>query len=163
MTDEREVIMKRLLYVLTAALAIFASVSCDRYDDGRPSKDLRSEFNRMYPDAFDVEWDWDGTYWEVSFETGSRPDGVEHEAWYDRSGQWIRTSTEMLLSAVPQRIKDYLFADPAYTAASFADNDAEYIETPSGNFYRFDIYSGDRKIEVDVNINGEVTFARYDF
>lgn len=155
--------MRRILVILAAVLAVLTAASCDRYDDGRPAKDVRSEFNRMYPGAFDVEWDWDGTYWEVSFETGSRPNGVEHEAWYDRSGQWVMTSTEMFLSAVPQNVKDFLFADPDYTAASFADNDAEYIESPSGNFYRFDIYDGDRKIEVDVNLNGEVTIARYDF
>ena len=155
--------MKRFFLILAAALTLGMISSCDRYDDGRPEKEVISEFKRMYPEAFDVEWDWDGTYWEVSFETGKRPNGVGHEAWYDRSGKWIMTSTEIALSSVPQKIMNILAAHPDYGTASFTDNEAEYIETPSGNFYRFSLTDGSMKFEVDVNINGEVRFAKYDF
>lgn len=155
--------MKKIMIVMAVAVAALFTASCDKYDDGKPSKDVRNEFNRMYPDAFDIEWEWEGTYWDVSFETGNRPNGIEHEAWYDPQGNWMRTKTEMLLSAVPQMIKDYLNADAEYGTASYADGDVSYIETPSGNFYRFDLMLLGRKIEVDVNTDGEVTFAQYDF
>ena len=117
----------------------------------------------MYPDAFDVEWEWDGKYWEVSFETGSRLNGTEHEAWYDDGGDWLRTKTEIPLSAVPQKIINILAGDMTYGTASYADNDADYIETPSGNFYRFDLRLNGVVVEVDVNVNGEVALARQDF
>ena len=112
-------------------------------------KDVRNEFSKMYPDAFDVEWDWEGTYWDVSFRTGSRPNVTEHEAWYGKTGNWIRTKTEIMLSSVPQQIRDFLAADSDYGTAPFADNDAEYIETPSGNFYRFDLRLNGVVVEVD--------------
>ena len=73
------------------------------------------------------------------------------------------TKTEMLITAVPQQIKDFLSASPDYGTAPYADNDAEFIETPSGNFYRFDLRVNGVVVEVDVNANGEVTFAKYDF
>lgn len=155
--------MKRLIVLFVAVIATLGFVSCDKYEDGRPDKSVRNEFSKMYPDAFDVEWEWEGTHWDVSFETGTRPNGIEHEAWYDDTGNWIRTKTEMLITAVPQQIKDFLAADPTYGTAPYADNDAEFIETPSGNFYRFDLRVNGVVVEVDVNVNGEVTFAKYDF
>lgn len=155
--------MKKMIIAAAAFIAAIAFVSCDRYEDGRPSKDVRSEFARMYPDAFDVEWEWDGMNWDVSFETGKRPNGTEKEAWYDADGNWLRTTTDMMLSAVPQNIKDYLAADPVYGTSPIADNEVEFIETPSGNFCRFELSVEGRRVEVDVNVNGEVTFAKYDF
>ena len=153
--------MKKVLLIV-AALALLVSAACEKYDDGRPSKDVRSEFSRMYPDAWDVEWDYEGTCWEVSFETGKRPNGIEHTALYDKDGGWIRTSTEILLSAVPENIKSYLAASE-FGSARITDNDAEYIETPSGNFYRFDMSAGGERIEVDVNENGDVSRVEYGF
>ena len=155
--------MKKMIIAAAAFIAAIAFVSCDRYEDGRPSKDVRSEFARMYPDAFDVEWEWDGMNWDVSFETGKRPNGTEKEAWYDADGNWLRTTTDMMLSAVPQNIKDYLAADPVYGTSPIADNEVEFIETPSGNFSRFELSVEGRRVEVDVNVNGKVTFAKYDF
>lgn len=155
--------MKKVMKIIMVALAAFAMASCDKYDDGRPDKDLRNEFARMYPDAFDVEWDWEGTHWEVSFETGKRPNGIEHEAWYDKTGKWIRTKTEVLLTSVPQQILDFLAADPDYGSAPFADNDVDFIETPDGDYYCFELKLNGVDVEVTVNVNGEVTFVEYDF
>lgn len=153
--------MKRVLLIV-AAIALLAAAACEKYDDGRPSKDVRSEFSRMYPDAWDVEWDYEGTCWEVSFETGKRPNGIDHTALYGTDGTWISTSTDILLSAVPEDIRNYL-ATSEFGTARIIDNDAEYIETPSGNFYRFDMSAGGERIEVDVNENGDVSLAGYGF
>lgn len=154
--------MKRIMMILTVAVTFLTVMSCDKYEDGRPSKDVRKEFERMYPDARDVEWEYQGAYWEVSFETGSRPDVKEHTAWYDKDANWIQTKTEIFLSEVPQAIKDYLAASE-YGTGQFEDNDAEFYETQSGNFYRFDMRYGGVEMEVDVNENGEVSPAKYGF
>ena len=154
--------MKKLIVIIASLAAALAIVSCDKYEDGKPSKDVRNEFNRMYPSAWDVEWENQGTYWEVSFETGSRPDGTDHKAWYDKSGNWVQTCTEVLLSAVPQSVKDYLMASE-FGTGQFEDNDAEFFETQSGNFYRFDIRMGGREIDVDVTEDGKVSQAVYGF
>lgn len=152
--------MKRWFIVAILCVAVSATFSCDRYDDGRPSKDVRAEFSRMYPDAYDVEWEWTGNGWEVTFDTGNRANPDEHEAYYSTDGSWLMTKTEVLLTAVPENIKEFLALDPEYASASFEDNDAEYIETPSGNFYRFDLVSGGKKIHVDVNADGDVNLVK---
>lgn len=154
--------MKRIIVILALAASFLAAWSCDKYEDGRPSKDIRNEFQRMYPDAWDVEWEYQGSRWEVSFETGKRPEGKEHTAWYDASGGWIMTETEVFLSEVPQQIKAYL-AESEYGSAQFTDNDAEYIMTPAGNYYRFDVRDGKDQFEVDVNEDGQVSLAAYGF
>ena len=156
--------MKRIVAILAMAVAVTVAVSCEKYEDGKPAKSVRTEFSRMYPEAWDVEWDRYGDgKWVVSFETGKRPDGTDHKAWYEADGTWIQTVTDVLLADVPQNIKNYL-QESEYGQAQFEDNDAEYFETHAGDdFYRFDLVMGGRDIEVDVNTNGEVTPARYGY
>ena len=151
--------MKRIMAILAVVAAIAAVSSCDKYDDGRPSKDVRSEFNSMYPDAWDVEWEFNGLYWEVDFETGSRPNGIEHSAWYDKAGNWIQTKTELAYEAVPQKIKDYLAASE-YGSYSLEDYFVDYYQSPTTGFYRFDILMNGREAEVDVAEDGKVALAR---
>lgn len=154
--------MKRLVIIISAAALLMATAACEKYEDGRPSKDVRSEFARMYPDAWDVEWEYQGQMWEVTFETGSRLNGTEHEAWYDMSGSWVRTVTDVFLSSVPQDIRDYLLASE-FGSGQFTDNDADYIQTPDGNYYRFDIRMDGLEIEVDVTESGNVSISVYGF
>lgn len=154
--------MKRIILILAAVAALATTSACDKYDDGRPSKDVRSEFNRMYPDAWDIEWEYNGMYWEVDFETGSRPNGIEHSAWYDASGNWVQTRTAVAMAAVPQNIKDYLAASE-YGNMQFEDYFVDLYETPSGNYYRFDLVVNGRETEVDVTEDGKVSLAGYGY
>lgn len=154
--------MKRLIVIATAMVLLSMTAACEKYEDGRPSKSVRSEFAQMYPDAWDVEWEYQGSVWEVSFETGSRLNGTEHTAWYDMDGKWVRTVTEVYLSSVPQKIRDYLLASE-FGSGQFTDNDADYIQTPDGNYYRFDIRMDGLEIEVDVTESGNVSISVYGF
>lgn len=77
-------------------------------------------------------------------------------------GNWLMTETDVLLSAVPQSVKDALAASEEYGTLAFRDNDAEKYDTPSGVFYRFDLTKDGRELEVDVTAEGSVTAARYD-
>lgn len=147
---------------MAAVAAIVLAAACDRYDDGRPPKDVRSEFDRMYPDAWDIEWDYEGTAWVVDFETGPRPNGVEHTAIFDLSGNWISTETELPLTSVPQKIKDYLAASE-YGDAQYEDYFVDFFETPTGNFYRFEVYLNGGKAEIDVTEDGKVSVAGYGY
>lgn len=154
--------MKKICFMVALA-ALTAFAACEKYEDGKPGKHTRDEFATMYPSAKDVEWDYEQGYWVVSFETGMRPDVKEHEAWYDASGNWVMTKTDVLLTDVPQNIKDALAADPVYGKAPFEDYDADYVQTPSGEFYRFDILMGGREVYVDVSADGTVTLASFPF
>lgn len=152
--------MKKILYVLGAVAIAFVAVMCEKYDDGIPAKSVRNEFKSMYAGAKDVEWEREGAYWKVSFEAGTYPNRVDHEAWYDEAGNWIMTETDLLLSSVPQEIKDFLAADAVYGTATISDNDVEFWQKPDGNFYRFDLRHDGREVEVDVTEDGKVSPAR---
>ncbi len=150
--------MKRIFTLIAITVSLVTMFSCDKFEDGRPSRTAIREFEKMYPDAWDVEWEYEGLYWEVSFETGKRPDGTEHSAWFDESGNWVMTKTEMAYSAVPQKVKDFLAASE-YGTARLEDHWVDFYETPDGNFYRFDILVDGREREVDVTEDGKVSLA----
>lgn len=154
--------MKKILICLAVAMVGVAIMSCEKYEDGRPDRSVIKEFNRMYPDAKDIEWEPEGGYWKVSFETGTAPGRVEREAWYDAAGNWIRTETDMYLSSVPQNIRDFLAASE-YASAVPEDNDVEYVETPDGNYYRFDLRLSGTSVYVDVTEEGKVSQAKFDW
>ncbi len=150
--------MKKIFAILATAAALFTMASCEKFEDGRPAKDLRSEFSRMYPDAWDVEWEYEAGVWEVSFETGKRPNGTEHTAWYDGNGNWIQTKTEFAMVSVPQNIKDFLAASE-YGNSRVDDMVVDYYETPTGNFYRFEIMLNGLEVDIDVTEDGKVSLA----
>lgn len=152
--------MKKIMMIMAIAAAMTA-VACDKYEDGRPSKDVRAEFNNMYPDAKEVEWDHESGYWVVSFETGKAPNRYDHEAWYSADGIWLRTVTEYPLSMVPQGIKD-LLEGSEYGVLPLEDPEVEFFETPDDSFYRFELWQNGREIKVDVHDNGVVEPAQYD-
>lgn len=154
--------MKKTIAMAAVIMTFLMLSACEKYEDGRPEKMTRNEFSQMFPDAKDVEWEREGGCWKVSFETGKGAGRVDHEAWYGLDGSWLRTESEMGLSAVPQYIKDYLEASE-YGSASFEDHDAEYIQTPSGNHYRFDLIHSGVKIYVDVSEDGKVILAKFDW
>lgn len=152
--------MKKIMMILAVAAAMIGAASCEKYEDGRPPKDVRQEFNKMYPDAWDVEWEFDGLYWEVDFETGTRPDGTDRTAWYEVSGDWVKTRTELPLSAVPQKIKDYLAASE-YGSMRLEDNFVDFYETGNESWYVFEIYVDGAETDVAVTENGEVSPVGY--
>ena len=154
--------MKKILALAVMMFTVAATMTfaaCEKYDDGRPSKELRDQFAKMYPDAKDVEWDAEPGYWTVSFETGRGTNRFEHEAWFDVTGNWIQTVTDYSWFIVPQEIKDYL-KNSEYGALPLADNEVDYIENPSGSFYRFELLQNGREINVDVKPSGEVSLAQ---
>ena len=46
--------MKRMITIAAAVMLLVAAGACEKYEDGRPSKDVRTEFARMYPVSKDT-------------------------------------------------------------------------------------------------------------
>lgn len=153
--------MKRFL-ILLAVIAAFAMVpACDRYETSGPDKAVLAEFDEMYPEALSVRWEFDGYYWKSSFMTAEDAGKVKHVAWFEKDGFWIRTETGMLVSAVPQTIMTFL-EESVYGDAEFDGNRAVYVETPEGNYYRFELLYGGLEIAVKVEEDGTVGIAGID-
>ena len=151
--------MKRILAFTVMAVAALSLLSCEKYEDGKPSKDVRTEFKDMYPDARDVEWEAERGLWQVSFETGTPPAVKEHEAWYDANGNWIRTETDILASELPQSVKDALAASE-YASATLLPDEIESVTTPAGDYYSLELMFNGVKIRLNVTEGGEVSMPR---
>ena len=82
----------------------------------------------------------------------------EHEAWYDASGNWIRTETDLVASALPQSVKDALVASE-YASAVLSGSDIEYVETPDGKYYEIEVRYGGVEVTLKVTEDGEVSLA----
>ena len=98
----------------------------------------------------------------VSFETGTPPNEVDHEAWYDQKGNWVRTETDVFANALPQSVKDAL-AGSEYASAVIDNNDIVYVETPTGSWYRLELNAGGLEIHVDVTEDGKVSLSDIGF
>jgi hypothetical protein len=154
--------MKRIILTVILAVSAMTLFSCEKFEDGMPVKSVREAFAEMYPDARDVEWDMELTGWKVSFETGTPPDVKESEAWYDRNGNWLRTETDLLASALPQVVKDALAASE-YASAVLDASDVEFVETPDGNFYQLEVILKGLEVKLKVSEDGKISLAGLDF
>jgi hypothetical protein len=154
--------MKRIILTVILAVSAMTLFSCEKFEDGMPVKSVREAFAEMYPDARDVEWDMELTGWKVSFETGTPPDIKESEAWYDRNGNWLRTETDLLASALPQVVKDALAASE-YASAVLDAGDVEFVETPDGNFYQLEVILKGLEVKLKVSEDGKISLAGLDF
>ena len=152
--------MKRILTIL--AIAAAALLSCEKYEDGKPSKDVRAEFNSMYPSARDVEWEPDFGNWKVSFETGNATNVRDHEAWYDVNGNWLRTETDILPSEMPKAVMDALEASE-YASPYLQIDDVDFVETPEGDFYQVDVKVAGVEISLDVTVSGIISLSSLGF
>ncbi len=137
-------------------------LSCEKYEDGKPLKNVRQAFSEMYPDARDVEWEMEVSNWKVSFELGTPPKVKECEAWYGLNAAWIRTETDILASALPQSVKDALAASE-YATAVLDAGDIEYVETPDGNYYQLEVTLKGLEIKLKVSEDGNISLSDVDF
>lgn len=150
--------MKKFALLMAIAASVFAVTSCDEYEDGKPSSSVLDRFENMYPGAWDVEWEREGVYWEVSFDTGTPPNEIDHTAWFRSDGTWVRTETDLHISAVPASIKEFL-QESQYAAALLEDSEIDYIQTPDGNFYQFELVYNGTRVKVNVTEDGKVSLA----
>ena len=123
-------------------------------------KDVEAEFNNMFPDATDVEWEDEGEYWEVSFEMETPEGEVEGEVWFDKDGNWLGTETEISTDALPQYVLDAIAASEYANAEP--DDEADYIQTPSGSWYELELECDDFEVEVMVTEDGTLTVTEID-
>jgi len=85
------------------ALVLFASTALaqDIQQSQAPSLVVNS-FQKLFPKAFDVEWELDGENYKVEFETGLL--GTDHDVWFDKTGKLFRHKEEITKSDLPQKV-----------------------------------------------------------
>ena len=87
-----------------ASLFVFAACHDDDDDDDKgytPGKSVVAAFEVKFPNAGAVSWEKKGEYEKAEF----HQNGQEVDAWFDASGQWMMTETDVLFANLPAEVK----------------------------------------------------------
>lgn len=141
-----------LYYSATGVLVKTVVDASDDYDYGdfipsAPSSGIGAFISEKYPSAriIDIESDYAGT--EVEILDGR----LVRELYFDRSGNWIMTKTELRYQDLPAAVATAV--ETGY--ASYRVSDIDYYETADyGNYYKVELDSRNGDIDVIFNEDG---------
>ena len=124
----------KALYILPLLLAtLFVPTSCEQDQDllefQVPTVVLQA-FKDKYPEATYAEWERVGTKYKAEF----RHEGHSAEAWFEKNAEWIRTEFDFH-GTLPQAVQQLI----ATQYARYEIDSVEWVETPTGNYYQFEL------------------------
>lgn len=139
--------MRKMIFAVMAAMATLLAVSCD---DDRAPQSTRNAFEAQYPNAVDVDWDKKRGYSVAEFRIAG--EWGEHEAWYDKNGNWVMTKVEIRFSDLPAAVQTAFHTEYG-TETPVAD--VERLERKSADTIYF--------IEAEIVYNGYLAEVWLDY
>jgi len=124
----------------------------DDYENHLPQptpNEIASFINERYPDARIIEMDRENGHIEVDI----IHDKKGKEVVFDLQSQWLYTSWEIRISALPQAVAN-ITGNPSYTG--YRIDEADYVETPQGDYYLLELEKGESELKIKVDENGNV-------
>ncbi len=125
--------MKRTLF-LTIIAAALAVVGCQKDDpvNGPPTSTNYNDsavktLTAMYPDATNISWSINGSYYVADFSCPiTRAGGTtDCTAWFDYSGKWYMTETDITFADLPEAVQAAFLASEY---ASWTIDDVDMLE-----------------------------------
>ncbi|MDO6517710.1 PepSY-like domain-containing protein [Zobellia uliginosa] len=110
---------------------------------------ILNQFNSQFPKATDVEWEMDGTLYNVEFEIGWNRD---HDVWYDAEGKMVKQKEEIASKELPQAVHKTIETD----FKGYSTDDVERITDEGKIFYKMELNSllkQDWEVVFDANGN----------
>lgn len=101
-----------------------------------------------YPTATIVEIDVEKGFTEVDIVDGN----IAKEVLLDNSNKWTSTSWDVRPAALPEVIKNAITASQYST---YRIDDADYVETPAGDYYLIELESGKVEVKVKIDLKGQ--------
>lgn len=94
--------MKQLKSIKIAVLAIFATATMGAQDlkNVDVPSNIMEKFQKTYTNVKDVEWKVSGGNYKVEFDLNK----MEHEIWYDKSGNVVRSEQDIHEKDLPSAI-----------------------------------------------------------
>lgn len=138
--------MRKLLPILFISLA--ALWACDE-ENIVVNNDIRNFIEQKYEGAriLYAEQEFNG---EIDVEIIH--DNTKKEVKFNRKNNWISTTWDVAISQLPDAAKNSILGQyPEYRI-----DDADYVETPSGDHYKLEIEKGEWDKTVFVTANGEI-------
>lgn len=142
-------------FIALISAALLAGTSCERDIHKAPEAVART-FDTMYPGAEMVEWERQMGNYTADFFF----DGHEMEAQFDKNGTWLWSKTELLLSEVPEAVKQAIDKE---NDGKWTVDDIEYYTRSSGEteYYRVTLEKEYSEIERILYIRPEGTLFKY--
>lgn len=127
--------------ILACGLFIFSSCS-DQHSGAVPDATILNAFKSKFPNAKNVEWETKTDYKVAEFKDGS----YEAEAWFDPSGKWMMTETDIPYNLLPQAIRTN-FESSEY--ASWKKEDIDKVEQANtATLYIIEIEKGESETDL---------------
>lgn len=144
--------MKTKMMLAAIACSFCSFVSCNDDDNFMPEDVIVKSFESKYPGASRVEWEVKNSYKVADFYFQS----FETEAWFENSGTWVLTETDLRFEHLPEAVKNALAAS---SYASWRVDDVDKIERPDAEtVYVIEVEQG--KQEVDLYYSEDGTFVK---
>ena len=124
----------------------------DGYEDfipSQPSSSVEAYIKENYPSARILDIDREKGMTEVEILDGT----VCRELLFNDGGAWMQTKTELRISALPDAV---MAAIKASQYATYKIDDADFIETPDGEWYLVELESGDREVNLRIDALGNI-------
>ncbi len=137
----------RLLLPLLLAVIGMTLTGCE--DDVRVDRKIKNIFRDQYPHATRAEWEFEQGYYVAEFWLNQ----AEAKAWYTPQGVWQMTETDARYADLPQAVKN------AFERSEYADwriDDIDRYLTPTSEYYRFELESGNRETMLKIDADGNM-------
>ena len=161
--------MKYFTFLLFVLLLVSCSEDQDKIDNKQPDVDtldivkdsngkkipkvVTDEFNKKFPDAENVTWEFDEGAYEAEFLMGT----MEFESEFDKEGVWISTENEIPIERVPEKAINAV--NETYMGLDIMEADS--VESREyGTVYEVEIKRvterGEEKLGIYVDKNGNI-------
>ncbi len=105
--------------------------------------------NERYPEHRIIDVETDDNRITVELLDGN----IRRDADFANDGTWVRTETDVRLNEVPDAVLDAL-ATSEYGA--YTVDDIDFVETPDGNYYHFELESRNGDVEITIDEAGNI-------
>lgn len=128
---------------------IDGSQNPDDYLPSDLSSTVRAFISERYPNARLIEID---TERNGMIEVDIVHENVGKEVLFSSTGAWQSTSWDVYISSLPQAVTNAVSA----RYPNYRIDDADYMETPEGDFYVIEVERGDTEVNVWVTAEGTI-------
>lgn len=122
------------------------------YHENRPTpitNTIQELVKQKYPNSRIIEISNEGGLIEVDIIDVN----VKKEVFFDSADNWVYTKTDINLTNLPVEVSN-IVTTPQYVG--YTIDDAEYVESPQGNYYLLELEKGNSEIKVKVDSSGKV-------
>lgn len=140
--------MKRFYFAMLCLLAVAATACKDDDESVKVPSAVETSFSTMFPSASLNGWlAWRG-YLVADFVLN----GSEAQAWYDRSGRWYMTDTEIDYRSLPQAVREAYQQGP-YAADWTIEDMEELVRAGMDTIYILEIWQARSQMDLCYTAN----------